>query len=36
MEEYLSNTVGVSVDLVTLEGLKPRIGRRTLEEVVYL
>jgi predicted nucleotidyltransferase len=36
MEEYLSNTVGVSVVLVTLEGLKPRIGRRTLEEVVYL
>lgn len=36
MEEYLSDTVGVKVDLVMIEGLKPRIGRRILEEVVYL
>ncbi len=36
MENFLSDEVGVKVDLVMKEGLKPRIGRRILEEVVYL
>jgi predicted nucleotidyltransferase len=35
-EEYLSNILGVKVDLVTKEALKPYIGKRILEEVVYL
>lgn len=36
MENYLSDAVGVRVDLVMKEGLKPRIGRRIIKEVVYL
>ena len=36
MENYLSEAVGVKVDLVMKEGLKPRIGKRILNEVVYL
>lgn len=34
LEYYLSDTLGVPVDLVMKDALKPRIGRRILEEVV--
>lgn len=36
LENYLSDNLGVKVDLVHKSGLKPRIGERILEEVVYL
>ena len=34
MENYLSDLLGVPVDLVTKRGLKPRIGERVLREAV--
>lgn len=36
LEEYLSDVLGAKVDLVTKSALKPYIGKRILEEVVYL
>jgi uncharacterized protein len=36
LENYLSDNLGVKVDLVHKAGLKPRIGERILAEVVYL
>ena len=36
LENYLSDLLGVKVDLVMKEGLKPRIGKRILAEVIYL
>ncbi|MGF1496083.1 MAG: nucleotidyltransferase family protein [Elainellaceae cyanobacterium] len=36
LENYLSDSLGVKVDLVHKAGLKPRIGERILAEVVYL
>jgi len=36
LENYLSELLGARVDLVTRNALKPRIGKRILEEVVYL
>ena len=36
LEEYLSELLGVKVDLVMRSALKPRIGRQILKEVVYL
>ncbi len=36
LENYLSDGLGVKVDLVHKGGLKPRIGERILAEVVYL
>jgi hypothetical protein len=36
LENYLSDNLGVKVDLVHKPGLKPRIGERILAEVVYL
>jgi uncharacterized protein len=36
VESYLSDTLGKQVDLVMKEGLKPRIGKQILQEVVYL
>lgn len=36
LENYLSDSLGVKVDLVHKSGLKPRIGERILAEVVYL
>lgn len=36
MERYLSELIGKKVDLVMKTALKPRIGRRILEEVVYI
>lgn len=34
LENYLSDSLGVKVDLVMKRALKPRIGRHILEEVV--
>ena len=36
LEEYLGILLGVKVDLVTKDALKPYIGKRILEEVVYV
>jgi hypothetical protein len=36
LEEELSELLGIKVDLVMKSGLKPRIGQRILQEVVYL
>ncbi|MGB7312300.1 MAG: nucleotidyltransferase family protein [Nodosilinea sp.] len=36
LENYLSDNLGVTIDLVHKAGLKPRIGDRILAEVVYL
>jgi len=34
LENYLSDTLGVKVDLVMKDALKPRIGERILNEAV--
>lgn len=34
IEEYLSSILGIKVDLVEKEGLKPRIGQNILREAV--
>jgi predicted nucleotidyltransferase len=36
LERYLSELLGVKVDLVMKSALKPRIGARILKEVVYI
>ncbi|MDQ1252199.1 MAG: uncharacterized protein QG646_1317, partial [Euryarchaeota archaeon] len=36
LEYYLSDLLGVKVDLVTRTGLKPNIGKRVLDEVISL
>jgi predicted nucleotidyltransferase len=36
LEEYLSDLLGLQVDLVTKNALKPFIGKQILEETVYL
>ncbi|MBS7612147.1 nucleotidyltransferase family protein [Candidatus Bathyarchaeota archaeon] len=36
LEDYLSKLLGLKVDLVTRDSLKPRIGEHILREVVYL
>lgn len=36
LEEYLSNLLGIKVDLVSKKALKPRIGEYILKEVVYV
>jgi uncharacterized protein len=36
LEEYLSKLIGVPVDLVEKQALKPRIGSRILSEVVMI
>jgi len=36
LENYLSDLLGVKVDLVEKSALKPRIGKQILREVVYL
>jgi len=35
IENYLSDLLGVKVDLVEKSALKPRIGRHILKEVIY-
>ncbi len=34
LEEYLGKVLGLPVDLVTRDALKPHIGRHVLEEVI--
>ena len=36
LEQYLSELLGRKVDLVEKSALKPRIGRRIQNEVVYV
>jgi predicted nucleotidyltransferase len=36
LKNYLSDLLGVNVDLVMKKALKPRIGTRILSEVVYV
>jgi uncharacterized protein len=36
LENDLSDLLGMKVDLVMKKGLKPRIGERILQEVIYL
>lgn len=36
LENYLSDNLGIKVDLVHKSGLKPRLGKRILAEVIYL
>jgi predicted nucleotidyltransferase len=36
LEEYLENTIGVKVELVTKRALKPKIGEYILSEVVNI
>lgn len=36
LEDYLSKILGIKVDLVMKSALKPTIGKRILNEVVYL
>ena len=36
IENYLSELLGVKVDLVEKSALKPRIGKHILQEVIYL
>jgi predicted nucleotidyltransferase len=36
LEYYLSDLLGVKVDLVTRTGLKPKIGKHILNEVISL
>jgi predicted nucleotidyltransferase len=36
LEEYLSDLLGVKVDLVSKKALKPHIGERILEEVIIV
>jgi len=35
LEDYLSELLGVKVDLVSKKALKPHIGKRIMKEVVY-
>lgn len=35
LEQYLTNTLGIKVDLVLKNSLKPHIGKNILSEVVY-
>lgn len=36
LEDYLSGILGVKVDLVMKEGIKPRLKERILSEAVYV
>jgi uncharacterized protein len=36
LKNYLSDMLGVKVDLVMKRALKPRIGKRILKEVLYV
>lgn len=36
LENYLSDILGVKVDLVMKEGIKPRLKERILSEAVYV
>lgn len=36
LENHLSRILGIKVDLVTKKALKPHIGRRILQEILYV
>ena len=36
LEEYLSDKLNIKVDLVSKKALKPRIGKRILEQVIMV
>lgn len=36
LEDYLQDKIGIKVDLVLKSALKPYIGKRILQEVIYL
>ena len=36
LEDYISEALGVKVDLVIISSLKPNIGKRILSEVVFV
>lgn len=36
LEEYLTDLLGIKVDLVMKKALKPNIGRNILKEVIYV
>lgn len=36
LENYISDTLGIKIDLVSKKALKPRIGRHILKEVVNI
>lgn len=36
LEEYLTNLLGIKVDLVMKKALKPNIGKNILKEVIYV
>jgi hypothetical protein len=36
LEEYLSDKLDINVDLVSKKALKPRIGKRILEQVIMV
>jgi uncharacterized protein len=36
LENYLSDTLGVKVDLLTLDSLKPRVSRNVVKEMVLV
>ena len=36
MENYLTDLLGIKVDLVMKSALKPRIGKQILKEVIYI
>jgi len=36
LEDYISEMLGMKIDLVMKDALKPHIGRHILKEVVYL
>jgi len=36
LEEYLSDLIGVKVDLVTKKALKPYIGKEIFKETIYV
>lgn len=36
LENYLSDVIGLKVDLVMKDALKPRIGRHILQEVILI
>lgn len=36
IENYLTDLLGIKVDLVIKKALKPNIGKKILQEVIYL
>ncbi|HNW30820.1 MAG TPA: nucleotidyltransferase family protein [Spirochaetota bacterium] len=36
LEEYIEGLVGIKIDLVSVKGLKPYIGKQILNEVIYV